>query len=102
MKLLGIFQGVYKRTQQSFSLERISKNRQSIVIFSFIKVKMVYSCFIKFISMIVYPLPIHVVFKDFSVGGGNGGCALFSPFGFRGISYFPAKKSDGGSNHKCD
>ncbi|KAI8561399.1 hypothetical protein RHMOL_Rhmol04G0336300 [Rhododendron molle] len=61
------------------------------------KVAMVYRGLIKFILM-VYPLPIHLVLKDFRVGRGKGGCALFSrPIDFRGISYFLAKKSDGGS-----
>lgn len=60
--------------------------------------------FSKFISMMIYPLPIHVVFKDFGIGRGNGGCALFPPIGFRGIPYFQAKKSGGGggSNHIND
>ncbi|KAG5554794.1 hypothetical protein RHGRI_012375 [Rhododendron griersonianum] len=60
--------------------------------------KMVYSGFMKFISMVVYPFPIHVVLKGFWVGqGSTGGCALFKPFGFRDISHFQAKKSSGGS-----
>ncbi|KAI8561395.1 hypothetical protein RHMOL_Rhmol04G0335900 [Rhododendron molle] len=60
------------------------------------KEKMVYIGFMKLISMVVYPFPIHVVFKGFGVGrDSTGGCALFKPFGFREISNFQAKKSSG-------
>ncbi|KAG5554799.1 hypothetical protein RHGRI_012380 [Rhododendron griersonianum] len=61
------------------------------------EVKMAYSCIVKFLSMMGYQFPIHVLFKDFSIGRGHGGCALFSPFYFRGMSTSKAKKSgDGG------
>lgn len=72
---------------------------------------MTYTWFSKFISMMIYPLPIYVLFKDFGIGQGNGGCALFPPIGFRGIPYFQAQKSGGvgvhgggggGSNHIND
>ncbi|KAG5554800.1 hypothetical protein RHGRI_012381 [Rhododendron griersonianum] len=68
---------------------------------------MAYSCIVKLLSMMGYPFPVHVLFKDFSIGGGHGGCALFSPFYFRAMSSTSqAKKSvvasSGGSNRMED
>ncbi|KAG5554798.1 hypothetical protein RHGRI_012379 [Rhododendron griersonianum] len=81
---------------------RVRENSENIGECGRDQVKMVYSgFFMKLISMVVYPFPVHVVFKDFWVGlGGSGGCALFKPIGFRDVSYFQTKKSSGGSSNR--